>query len=805
MARLIQRYLVFLFALGISLAAVAQEDVEDYRRYKFYDEDEGWWWQPVADTLLRPQIRASSIDDIAFSARYQLGAIYHSRWGEGFDREYRLVRHTVDYTTASLLRSLGCYDTAEGIDRRIAIGRERELRRAGHFVRAAFTGRGLWGGITHRGIYRPTTDGLLFKDGWQIAHYARVRTGRDIYIDGIAGNAVDLAINVVRRTHRSNLTLIALMPWSERAMRSATTAESFMLAGDNRYNPAWGMQEGRVRSSRMATTLHPQIFADYTHRLSLATSVKLNAHLGIHSYGRSGLTWFNTPTPLPDNYRYMPSMASDEESRLRIVEAWQQGDMRYTQIDWQALYRGNAAQSDGHALYAVDSRRYNIPYATLTALFTSRVGRVDMEYGVAVALERERRFRRMDDLLGASHIVDLDYFLEDDDRYCNSLQNNLREPNRKIEEGDRYGYDYNLSQRRVEAFVALDWQWGNMALSLDASLASEALWRRGHYEKELFRGAASYGRSRVVRLMPYSLATEWRYEHRSHAVAATLSVAASSPEAEDIFLQADYNNRLVDNPRLSHRLFASLVYGYARPGVRVGVRAFLVRATNIGDVIHYYDDHSGLYADAAISDIGYLNMGIAADAEFRWARYFRSTLSLTVGRYRHSHNPMVAIYSDADNMAIAESRSAMAGLRCTTPAFTALGDVEFVRGGWGVKLAVQAWCGRYVEASPIRRMVRFTALNLSPEERDGLVVQHRLPGVATADITLERSVILGDNKLIVELAIRNILGTDYIARGYEHHRVRSDEVEQRGYLRPFDDRLLYGYPRTFAISALLLF
>ena len=803
--RRIYIFLVILLALFTAPFATAQEGEEEYRRFKFYDDEE-WWWEPVADSVVRPQITAMDIAAIARSARYQLSEVSHNRFGDGFDEEYRLGRHIIDYSTASLLRALGYYDLSDGLVRHIEIGRGRALRRDGQYMRLNLTGRGLWGGITHRGIYRPTPDGIRLKDeGWQIVHYARVRTGRDIYVDGIAGNAVDIALNVVRRTRRDNLSIVALLPWSERGLRSATTDEAIALSGNKRYNPAWGMQSGDVRSSRVVSTLHPELLVDYSRRLSIATTFTINADVGFRRYGRTALSWFNTITPMPDNYRYLPSFASDDESRREITDAWQRGDRRYTQIDWERLYLANAVQSDGHAVYAVESRRSNLSHAALLAEFESRIGRVDLSYGLCLDYESDGRFKEMCDLLGATHIVDLDYFLEDDDTYCNLLQNNLREPNRRIEEGDRFGYDFNLIRRRIEGFVALGWRKDKMAFDIEGSFAGETLWRRGRYEKELFSEAGSFGRSRKVALTPYRIGAEWSYEALSHTLAVRLSLRGVSPDVNDLYLQTNYNNRVVESPELSHHLLASVAYGYASPKVRLGVTAFLFSATRLMSVVRYFDDLTRTYADAVVRGAGYLNIGLAVDADVAWSKYFSSQFSLTAGSYRHSRNPEVEVFSDVDNHLIARGQSAMRGVRGKTPQLTAYGDIEFSRGGWSAKLGVKYWGFRYIEASPIRRMVRFAQLDISPEEREQLLGQERLPDALSADISLSKNLYLGENRLIVEVAVRNLLGTDYVINGYEQHRVRRQDFGKRSYVCPFDNLKLYGYPRNYAVNVTLLF
>ena len=71
--RRIYIFLVILAALLTAPFAVAQEGEEDFRRFKFYDDEE-WWWEPVADSVVHTQITAMDIAEVARSARYQLSA-----------------------------------------------------------------------------------------------------------------------------------------------------------------------------------------------------------------------------------------------------------------------------------------------------------------------------------------------------------------------------------------------------------------------------------------------------------------------------------------------------------------------------------------------------------------------------------------------------------------------------------------------------------------------------------------------------------------------------------------------------------
>lgn len=62
-------------------------------------------------------------------------------------------------------------------------------------------------------------------------------------------------------------------------------------------------------------------------------------------------------------------------------------------------------------------------------------------------------FRRLDDLLGAAYLTDIDPYLIDDRYFGDRLQNDLRRPGRRVAEGEAYGYFYDLDYVRLECWL----------------------------------------------------------------------------------------------------------------------------------------------------------------------------------------------------------------------------------------------------------------------------------------------------------------------------------------------------------------
>ena len=361
-------------------------------------------------------------------------------------------------------------------------------------------------------------------DGWRISAALDVRTGRDMHVEGVFTNAVTAGLRLARRFGEGHeLSVLCIVPPSVRGTRLSSSEEAFTLTGDRLYNPAWGWLDGRVRNSRVRRETVPLALAAYAVPLSASTSfaATLAAEAGVAKY--SMLDWYDARTPMPDNYRYLPGYTGDRETE----QAWRAGDARYTQIDWDEMIAQNRMAA-GHAVYALEDRTERLGDLNFSALFTTALdARLTLRYGLVLRHARSRNYKQMRDLLGAEYITDIDQYLVDDDTYSNLLQNDLRRPGRTIRKGGRFGYDYALTTRRADARLHAEYRSDRFRADLVLSLGAAAVCRRGYYEKELFPGAQSYGRSRRVRFTPYTLKATagWAFSPRSYLEASAAAEA----------------------------------------------------------------------------------------------------------------------------------------------------------------------------------------------------------------------------------------------------------------------------------------
>lgn len=636
---------------------------------------------------------------------------------------------------------------------------------------------------------------------WTLGAVIDTRQGSDARIEGVSTNALSGALRLSRSwADDRHLSIFGSISYSVRGLRSSATEEAFTLTDNPYYNPSWGLQGGRVRNARMRREALPYLLAVYQQPLTATTHLETAFALETGQSSQSGLGWYDARSPMPDNYRYMPSYALDRATE----EAWLARDVRLTQIDWDELVAQNRLQG-GEAVYALEDRVSRPLRSHLRLDFLSRLGEVELRYGVRLAYDRTRYYKAMRDLLGASYLTDIDHFLIDDDSYANHLENNLRDPSRKITEGARFGYDYALSRVETTGCVGLTWQRDRLHLEAMGEVGHALVSRRGYYEKELFAGNGSLGRSRCIVLNPYRLALTagWSFSPRRF-VELSLATGAELPRTEYLFVQPLYNNRTISSPRTEQFHAVDLRYRQTSEKWEVELSAFARMRLGGVETRRYFDDLSGEYADLEMADLGTLGYGVEGALVWRPAYRWRATVAASWGSYRYARDAKITILADTDNRPI--EQGAVSHLRDSrvggAPTVTAAAEVQYYGPkGWGFRLSGGFAGGRYVDAAPLRRTDRVARQNGVTEEAfEAFTAQERLADAVSLNLSLYKRFYLSDrHTLQVALHATNLLGQEQIAYGYES--LRSMRVgKDTGALRmPQPSRYLYAMPRTVSL------
>lgn len=648
---------------------------------------------------------------------------------------------------------------------------------------------------------------LGHKDRWSYALSLSGESGRDMRVGGVFTQRIEAAALLSRKWATGSLSITAMVTPSQRGVRSATSAEAFELTGDNLYNPSWGMHNGKERNSRVRRELLPSVAVSLRQKGWFATL-----------YGRAGrqsissLNWYDARIPTPDNYRQLPSYFDSEQVHAEVERVWRERDPRYTQIDWAELYARNS-MTDGRSVYIVEDRTEAPRELRGVAGAEFQVARNTTLRTMIVAEHNSTEYyKSLRDLLGGTYIVDIDQYLVDDERFGNSLQNDLRNPNRRVAQGEKFGYDYRLTENRCGARASLHYLGNRLFVEAGAQIGYAMAWRTGLYEKQLFAGAGSLGRSDRVSNVEATAKFALRYSVSArHKLSMAIAADRAQQPIEQLLLQPAYNNALAEIDPVRTILDGEISYTYQATIVELMVKGFARLEYGSDATMRFFDDVTYTYADAVVSGIDRNRYGVEVSASVLLSPRFTLEGALTVGSYRYASNPEVSIYADADNRVIVErAKSYMSGLHTAeTPTLATIAKLRYSTPfGWRVEFEAAFASGRYASPTPVRRMTRVTDLAASPEEFESMVAQQRLDDALTVGLSAMRSwTIRGvQSRLTAVASVRNLLcDRNIVYSAYEPSRVLRSGSGVNIHYRPMPERYTYAYPLSFNVSLIYKF
>ncbi len=649
----------------------------------------------------------------------------------------------------------------------------------------------------------------MTRRGWNITTDLVFRSGRDANISGLFSQDFRGELSFAKRfgtDHHINILLTA--PLLMEGLQGGASQEAITLTGDNLYNPAWGYYDGEVRNSRVRRYRVPELNLRYQRPIvgSTIAAITLNGESGRRSLSRLG--WYDGYNPTPDYYRKLPSYVSDSDLRADIEELWRSQNSDYTQIAWDDLVEANQRSTDGEAHYIIEDQVAWVTKGDVSLLLRSDLSRgVRLAYGARFEIDQGRHYKQMNDLLGAEFLTDIDQYIGDNAHLSNDMQNNLRSSNRKIVEGDRFGYDYNLVAQSTIGVVGLECHIDKFWMELNGEFGEATIWRTGHYEKERFAGELSYGDSKKVTLPKSSAKMDLSYSpHGRHYLSLSASIFNIPPEANDLFVQEQNANRIIDNAKSQKFSSLELGYRYSAVDFMVDVRSYFIRSRNEINTWQGYDDLTYTYSDVVVSDIGFTSVGVEAVVNYCVGSDLNIEVSVAAGDYTYDTPPTISLYDDSD-MTLYSTSEATAVVGCKVgnapQLLTTIGVDYFAESSVILSADLSYAGGRYIAPSFMRRSDRVIRGGASPELEDEIVMQSNLGSVLDLTMGVTKTFWLTNfRRLSLTLRANNLLGDrDRIGYARESNRIlRNSASSDTGAYYLQSHIYYYESPRTYYIS-----
>ncbi len=692
----------------------------------------------------------------------------------------------------------------------------------------------------------------LRSQGWAYAITASRRMGEEGFVEGTLYDANSISVNVERQlNNRHALNFTGIYAYNRRGRRTAITQEIKDLKGID-YNPFWGRQDGRVRSSRQRVINEPIVMLN--HYWKLNSKIKINTNLA-YQWGSIGNTRIDNGgtrliefdgqnaflggaiNPNPDYYQNLPSyFLRNGTSNNDLAAAFiaQREFVENGQLDWTQLYDANriVRNSGGNAVYILQEDRIDDNQLQASSILTANLTpNTLLTAGINYRNLTSENFASVNDLLGGTGYLDVDFFAEETSQITQdqAAQSDLRNPNRIVGKGDRYKYNYVLNANVLSAFVQTQVQTKKIDYYAAASITSTGYQREGLYENGNYRGSLSFGKSDKLSFLDYGIKAGITYKISGvHLLNLNSAYITRAPYLRNTFTNARQNNEVVEGISSSTSYKVDASYIYRSPKLKLRLTGYLIQFQNENDIGFYFtEDLTGLPSDDGaafvqeiMTHIDRRNLGLEMGVEYQVTPTIKVKAAGALGHNIYTNNPELYLTSDdfpGRQLRFGNGSTALKNYHVAGGPETAaqIGfeyrDPEY----WNVGVTANYFANAYLDISNIRRSDNFVLdfdgqpfIDYDENIARDLLRQEQFDDYFLINIIGGKSWRI-DNKYIGFFAtINNVLNTVYKTGGFEQSRnsnYRSVLEDQNNPQEVFAPRFFFGNGTTYYFNMYLRF
>ncbi len=503
------------------------------------------------------------------------------------------------------------------------------------------------------------------KDGWGLTLSAIGRWADEGEIEGTFYNSFGafMSLEKVFNSHHS-LTLTAFGAPIQRGGTSASYQEIFDLVDDNTYNPSWGWQDGKKRSAKVIEQFDPTAMLNWIYKND-KTIVNTGAALRWTHYSTTGLTRSgNSPDPRPDYYKRLPSAYFDDgmptpESEM-VADAWRNG---FTispdgtrvpfdrQINWDAMYQANYLanmEQEGlpysdrkGSVYVFENRVSNQFQFHLNSDINHRINDyMSLQGGVHINYTSADYYKTVRDLMGGEFWRDVDTFAERDfPEDPEVLQNDLNNPNRRVKEGDRFGYDYTINAVQVTGWLQNMINLPQWDINYGLKMQYTQFQRDGHMRN----GRApenSYGKGEIHRFDTgaFKAGATYKADGRNF-ISAHASYETRAPLFEYAYISPRIKDTAINGLAPERIISGDISYTWNYRRFRGSISAFWTHMSDLTEKFSYYDDQYGTFMNYVLKGVRRQYKGVELGMAYKITPSVTATFAGTYARYQYKNRP----------------------------------------------------------------------------------------------------------------------------------------------------------------------
>jgi len=494
----------------------------------------------------------------------------------------------------------------------------------------------------------------LSKNGWAFTMSAVGRYAKEGVIDGTFYNSFGLFASLEKVFNdKHSLNLTAWGAPTQRATNSATYLEAYELAGDNLYNPNWGYQDGKKRSAKIVETFDPTAVLNWLWKPQKETTLNTGfAFRSVH-YSTSALNWYNSADPRPDYYRYLPSyFMEDGEPTVAseiYTDLWR-NNSRFRQIKWDELYQANyynniygrGGNSENHSSsYILENRHSNQINLVLNSVLNHRLNdHMTLQAGASVNYTRAHYYKTIRDLLGGEYWLDIDQYSERDfPSDPEKLQNDLRNPSRRVGKDDTFGYNYYINAIYTNFWIQNQITLPQWDINYGIKLGFTQFQRDGKMQN----GRApknSYGKGEMHRFDTGALKAGATYKiDGRNFISAHVGYETQAPLFEYAYISPRIKDTAIDGLTPERIFSGDISYAWNYRRFRGAITGFWTEMLDQTERTSFYDDQYSTFMNYVLKGVHTRYRGIEIGAAFKITPSVTLSAAATFARYQYKNRP----------------------------------------------------------------------------------------------------------------------------------------------------------------------
>ena len=677
-------------------------------------------------------------------------------------------------------------------------------------------------------------------DGFAYVISASRRWAQEGHWEGTDYSANSFFVSLEKKfndNHSINFT--GIYAQNSRGKNSPNTEEVIDLAGES-YNSYWGYQNGKKRNSRDKDVEEPIFMLNHYWKINEKNSLNTNVAYQFGSIGNSRLDFNFTRNPDPTYYRNLPSYyttmhefpsgiyTGDSEENQTFAGLAREQFLANRQIDWDKLYRDNVENGESLAILYED--RTDDKLFTANTILTSQLSdNIYLNAGATYRKLSSHNFQNVLDLLGGSSYLDIDPFLVGPAR-----QSDLDNPNRTVQVGDKFGYNYKLTADVVDAFTQFKFTYNKADFYLAQSFSRseyqrEGLFRNGNYATN------SKGKSNNAIFENFGFKGGFTYKISGrHLLDVNGIYMTKAPTLRNTFPNARLNNNLVVDLQSEKIVSADASYILRAPRFKGRLTGYYSRVTDATDIAFYFAEGLGIltetgeaistngnaFVSEVVTGLAKKNMGGELGLEYQITSTIKASAVAAYGQYTYDSNPNVRLNVDNIRQSIDFGRSTIKDYKQSgMPQQAYSFDLEYRDPKfWWVGASVNYLADNYVDISPLLRTDNFYVNNNDPDgfpfaeaTEEGarrLLKQEKLDPATIFNLSGGKSWRIGKSTLGIFATVNNVLDFSYRTTGFEQARnanYRQVSQDMQGPARSFGPKYFYGYGRNYFVNLYINF